>query len=217
MKKQVKYYVVWAGRQVGVFTTWEECAQQVSGYPGARYRAFASRAEAQAAFRMGYARFQKAMAAGGVVISAGTQGAGRGKQAAQPLRESYSVDAACSGNPGRLEYRCVHNPTRREVFREGPFENGTNNIGEFLALVQALILLKRKGIPDPVYSDSKIARGWVKRKQCKTKLAPDRSNRKLFDRIARAEAWLRENDAPNPVLAWDTEAWGEIPADFGRK
>lgn len=216
-KKAAKYYVVWVGRQPGVYAAWEACKQQVEGYPQARYRAFATRGEAEAALKMGYARVQQAIRAGGARQASSITEAPRGRAKSQPVGESYSVDAACSGNPGVLEYRCVHNPTRKQVFHQGPFPNGTNNIGEFLALVEALQLLKRKGLPHPVYSDSKIARGWVRRKQCRTKLIPDRRNRTLFERIARAEAWLRENDDLNPVLMWDTEAWGEIPADFGRK
>jgi len=83
---------------------------------------------------------------------------------------SYCVDAACSGSPGRLEYRGVVTSTGKEFFRQGPFENGTNNVGEFLAIVHALIWLKRKKVSSPVYSDSQTAITWVKRKACNTDL-----------------------------------------------
>ena len=135
----------------------------------------------------------------------------------KPIAESYAVDAACSGNPGPLEYRCVHTSTRKQLFKQGPFEHGTNNIGEFLAIVHALALFKQKGITLPIYSDSENAIGWVKEKKCKTKLAPDERNAPLFELVARAEQWLAENDYSNPILKWETEAWGEVPADFGRK
>lgn len=42
-------------------------------------------------------------------------------------------------------------------------------------------------------------------------------NKSVFDLIERAEAWLNANTWQNPILKWDTENWGEIPADFGRK
>lgn len=131
--------------------------------------------------------------------------------------ESLSVDAACSGNPGVMEYRGVWTSTRQEVFRVGPFREGTNNIGEFLALVHALALFKREHINLPVYTDSMNAITWVRKKKCNTKLVRSPNNEKLFNLIERAEFWLRTNTYTTPVLKWDTRQWGEIPADFGRK
>ena len=135
-----------------------------------------------------------------------------------PIENSLTVDAACSGNPGKMEYRGVTNYNKKEVFRKGPYEGGTNNIGEFLALVHGIALLKKKGLHKmPIYSDSKIAMSWLKKKQCRTNIAFDASNKDLLDMIRRAEKWLQENSYRNPILKWETKAWGEIPADFGRK
>jgi ribonuclease HI len=139
------------------------------------------------------------------------------KQLGDPSGDSYSVDAAASGSPGPVEYRCVHIPTGREVFRRGPFADGTNNVGEFLALVEALRVFKEKGIKSPIYSDSETALSWLRDKRCKTQLQPTKRNAKLFDRIAEAEDWLQHNDYGNKVLKWETDQWGENPADFGRK
>jgi ribonuclease HI len=127
------------------------------------------------------------------------------------------VDAACSGSPGRLEYRGVDLRSGKEVFRKGPYENGTNNVGEFLAIVHALAMLEGQGSVLPVYSDSETAIAWVKAKKCNTDLAADETNAPLFELINRAEDWLAEHKTANPVLKWDTKAWGEIPADFNRK
>ena len=135
----------------------------------------------------------------------------------QPIFPSYAVDAACAANPGPLEYRCVETATRREVFHQGPFEHGTNNLGEFLAIVHALALFKQKGISAPIYSDSRNAIKWVRVKQCKTRLKRNEWNTELFDLLEHAELWLQQNDYPNRILKWETEAWGENPADFGRK
>ena len=123
------------------------------------------------------------------------------------------MDAACSGNPGNMEYRGVYPPTMQEIFRIGPLKKGTNNIGEFLALVHGLALLKQKGSSLPIYSDSRNAIGWVKKKKCKTLL----ENEPIFDMIERAEKWLKTNTYTTPILKWETSEWGEIPADFGRK
>jgi len=134
-----------------------------------------------------------------------------------PNFESMSVDAACSGNPGVMEYRGVYSKTGEEIFHQGPFKYGTNNIGEFLALVHGLALLKQKNSPLPIYTDSKTALAWVKLKKAKTKLEKNDSTDVLFDLIARAEIWLKNNKYTTVILKWETAVWGEIPADFGRK
>ena len=130
--------------------------------------------------------------------------------------QALCVDAACSGNPGPMEYRGVHLPSGKEVFRFGPIQ-GTNNIGEFLAIVHALALLKQKGLSMPVYSDSVSGMAWVRNRKAKTTLEYNEKNAQALNLVRRAERWLRENPLPVPVLKWNTEEWGEIPADFGRK
>jgi ribonuclease HI len=204
-----KFYVVWKGRQTGIFTTWEACAAQVNGFVGAEYKAFDSRAEAEAALKGSYSDFK------------GKTTPAKPRQpnllASQPIRDSYCVDAASRGNPGVMEYRGVYTATRKEIFHQGPFPDGTNNVGEFLAIVDALVMLKEQGIKKPIYSDSANALLWLKLKKCRTRLKPSRQNAPLFERIRQAEEWLKTNPYVNKVLKWDTQAWGEIPADFGRK
>jgi ribonuclease HI len=203
----VKYYVVWKGRKPGIYGSWEACALQVNGFTGAEYKAFTNRSAAEAAFESQYAKF------------AGKPSSNRQWlfSPEPPISESYCVDAACSGSPGPLEYQCVHTNSGKLIFKQGPFENGTNNVGEFLAIVHALELLDRKGIGAPVYSDSGTAIGWVKKKKCNTTLIADYKNARLFELISHAERWLSGHKNSNPVLKWDTRAWGEIPADFNRK
>ncbi len=130
--------------------------------------------------------------------------------------DAWAVDAACSGNPGRMEYRGVDLATGAVVFHFGPV-HGTNNIGEFLAIVHALALMEKNGIRKTIYSDSFTARTWVRKMQCKTKLAVDGKTERLHGMIRRAETWLRTHDFRVPIVTWDTRSWGEIPADFGRK
>ncbi len=130
---------------------------------------------------------------------------------------AWAVDAACSGNPGPMEYKAVDLATGAQVFYFGPV-HGTNNIGEFLAIVHALALLERQGVKGKtIYSDSYNAILWVRKKQCKTKLQRNARTEQLYQVIARAEAWLRTHAVNNEVVKWETAKWGEIPADFGRK
>lgn len=205
-----KYYVVWNGVHPGVYDTWEECKLQVSGFENAKYKSFETNEAAREAYEMGYVAFQQ--------TTPTKKTANRGKPAnAFFIRESLAVDAACSGNPGNMEYRGVYVATGKEIFRIGPYKQGTNNIGEFLALVHGLALLKKQESPLPIYSDSVNAIKWVKQKKAKTKLERKPINEPIFNLIERAEKWLNENSYATTILKWDTVNWGEIPADFGRK
>jgi len=131
--------------------------------------------------------------------------------------DAWAVDASCPGNPGPMEYRCIDLATGAEVFHFGPL-HGTNNIGEFLAVVHALALMERMGIKGKtVYTDSRNALAWIRKKQCKTKLERTERTEQLFRIIARAETWLRTHTVSTPIVKWDTKKWGEVPADFGRK
>jgi ribonuclease HI len=208
MPKQ-KYYVVWKGRKTGVFTTWQECSAQVTGFNGAEYKSFENREAAEAAFKSEYEEYKG--------IRVPTLSPAMLEIIDKPIEDSYCVDASCIGYPGPMEYKCVHTTTRQEIFHQGPFENGSNNIGEFLAIVHALALFKKRDISLPIYTDSEIALTWVKNKKCKTKLLQDDKNTPIFDLITRAEDWLNKNEYTNKLLKWDTNAWGEIPADYGRK
>ncbi len=220
-KKQAKLYVVGRGRRPGIYQTWEEAKAQVDGYPGARYKSFANLAEAKAAFAewsgqsMDSIRWDRILPAG---IESQFPDRPRLVQDGGPRLPSISVDAASSGNPGPVEYRGVLTDSGEEIFHLGPFPDGTNNVGEFLALVHALSYCQEEGLDWPIYSDSRIALGWVGRhKKARTQLQPRGRNGRLFILIERAEKWLQENHYRNPLLKWDTRAWGEIPADFGRK
>lgn len=131
--------------------------------------------------------------------------------------DAWAVDAACPGNPGPMEYQCIDLATGAQVFHFGPVR-GTNNIGEFLAIVHALALMDQQGIRDKaIYSDSYNAILWVRNKRCKTKLVRDASTAKAYELVARAERWLAMHRVAVPIIKWETKQWGEIPADFGNK
>ncbi len=209
-KQKSKYYVVWEGRQKGIFDTWDKCRKQVDGFTGAKYKSFDSPDEAKKAFGGNpWNYFNKT-----TKTPVNTE---LRKQFGEPLKQAICVDAACSGNPGVLEYRGVDIATGQEIFRRGPFPEGTNNIGEFLAIATGLLYLKQNGLSLPLYSDSRNAISWIEQKKCKTKLPRNAKNKELFDLIDRAEEWLQTNLYDTKIVKWETKAWGEIPADFGRK
>src|SRR5436190_3835848 len=207
MAKQ-KYYVVWKGRKTGIFTSWAECEAQVKAFVGAEYKAFGSLNEAEAAFRSKYEAYKGKSSSSGKWKGSGTK----------PIIPSICVDAACNGSPGKLEYRGVELDSSKEIFRAGPYPDGTNNVGEFLAIVHALTWLEKHNQKLPIYSDSENGIAWVYTGKCKTNLKHMGKNALLFTMIHSAENWLAENELEDDsVLKWDTELWGECPADFGRK
>ena len=209
-----KTYVVWEGRHPGIYSSWEDCKAEVENFPNARYKAFSNRTEAIMAYRESDREASEVLRS----ISRHLKEESAGYMSNPEINpESIAVDAGCSGNPGKMEYRGVYLRTGKEVFHQGPFEHGTNNIGEFLAIVHALALLKKNGSNMTVYSDSAVAQKWVRDKRCNTKLEKNDKNSELHTLIMRAEAWLAANDYANPVMKWKTDKWGEIPADFGRK
>ena len=206
-----KFFVVWEGKEPGIYHSWEECKRQIHGFEGAIYKGFSTDAEAREAMVSPCWDY--------IGKNAKTKKPTEEKitRAGLPDLESLSVDAACSGNPGIMEYRGVYSKTGEEIFHQGTFKEGTNNIGEFLALVHGLAFLKQKNSPLPIYTDSKTALAWVKSKKAKTKLMKNVVNSELFDLIARAEIWLQNNKYTTQIMKWETSVWGEIPADFGRK
>ncbi|GGF64568.1 ribonuclease H1 domain-containing protein [Wenyingzhuangia marina] len=212
MAKNKKYYVVWNGKTKGVFNNWNDCKKNIDGFQGAQYKSFTSKEEAELAFTKTYEEYKGKDTKKPVIDKELLAKIG------QPNLTSISVDAACSGNPGLMEYRGVNTKTKQQLFIQGPFKEGTNNIGEFLALVHGLAYLQKINQPTlPIYSDSRTAIAWVKAKQCRTKIMPNPENKTLFDLIKRGEKWLQENTFKNPIIKWETKVWGEIPADFGRK
>lgn len=210
MKKK-RFYVVWKGTEPGIYTSWQECLKRVKGFSGARYMSFETEEEAHRAFATSPEDWI------GKRVKPLVQRVIPQNVDSKPVIPSLSVDAACSGSPGRMEYRGVDTATGQEIFRQGPFEEATNNIGEFLAIVHALAYLHQRGSAIPVYSDSRIALLWVREKKARTNLKPTPANARVFELIARAENWLATHEYSNPVLKWKTRLWGEIPADFGRK
>lgn len=205
MAKQ-KFYVVWKGRKTGVFSTWAECEAQVKGFTGARFKSFATKAEAEKAFSEGGSKQSSA-------------------KRSEPLTtfdeeidyDSISVDVGCRGNPGIVEYKGVDTRTGEVLFSHDEIHIGTNNMGEFLAIVHGLAYTKQRGETKTIYSDSLTAIKWVKQKKVNSSLKRTEETAYIWSLVERAERWLQTNSYQNKVKKWHTEKWGEIKADYGRK
>jgi len=206
-----KFYVIWVGRKKGIFETWEECKEQIFGYTNAVYKSFNTREMAEEAYKSPYKDFiGKEVFETQLTIE-------QLELIGEPIKNSISVDGACNTTTGIAEYQGVHTENREVLFKIGPFEDGTNNIVEFLAIVHALAYCKKNNLDLPIYSDSRNAIAWVKDKEARTYQPKSEKNEKLFELIERALKWLNENSYNNNILKWETKAWGENPADFGRK
>ncbi len=230
-KKKAAYYVVWSGKTPGIYDTWEDCEAQVKGVQGAKYKGFASRPEAEQAFSSSPENYiiRKPQNSQHSTLNSqfsilncqlstlNSQFSILNSQLSTPILPALAVDAACSGNPGVMEFRGVIADTGTEVFHRGPFNGGTNNIGEFLAIVLGLAYLKQNNLPWALYTDSRTALAWLKKGHADTKIEWNAQNQDLFFMLRKAEMWLHDNTWTTPIYKWDTKAWGEIPADFGRK
>ncbi len=210
MASKKKFYTVWEGHRPGIYDSWTQCQLQIKNYPQAKYKSFPTREQAEEALNGNYWKYAGKKAEKpldkNLLLKVG-----------RPIEDSISVDAACSGNPGKMEYRGVHTTSKQQIFRKGPFEKSTNNVGEFLALVHVLALCKKNNDPRPIYTDSRTAMSWVRNKKIKTTLKPSKQNQDSFELMDRAMTWIKSNTYRNKILKWETKAWGEIPADFGRK
>ena len=214
MSTRRKFYVVWVGVNPGIYDSWEECQLQIKGYPGAKYKSFDSQTAATLAYRGNPADH-----IGIIKAIASHRPTAVNYDAIPEINTSgIAVDGACSGVPGPMEYRGVRIDTGEEIFHVGPLADGTNNVAEYLALVHALALLDKQGDHHtPIYSDSRTAQAWLRNRKHRSNLTPTPSNSRIFQLLARADAWVQSHQILNPVIKWDTENWGEIPADFGRK
>jgi ribonuclease HI len=201
------YYVVWKAKQTGIFTDWEKVKSLIEGFPGPQYKSFGSKQLAEQAYQEGPENYK-----GRSFKKTKDMTDADKARYGMPNEMSVSVDAACNAK-GDMEYRGVFTYSSDEIFKRGPYKNGSNNVGEFLALVHALAWLKKEKSDLPIYSDSKYAMAWVKKKKANSKI----TDPYLIDVVKRAENWLKENEYPNQIIKWQTKFWGEIPADFGRK
>jgi len=210
-KAKQKYYVVWKWKKPGIFTTRDDCKASVHWFIDAEYKSFKNLAEAEIAFSWRYKDFV------GQKTTWKDYSPSEKKEIWSPVTSSLSVDAACSNNPGILEFRWVLTSSRKQVFAYGPYDNWTVNIWEFLALIEWLKYAKDHNI-NLIYTDSKTARARLRDRKVKTTLTPSLSNKILFDRVDKSLERLNKNDiSAIEVRKRYTDLRGEIPADYDRK
>lgn len=214
-----KFYVVFRGHNPGVYDNWDEVKEQTVGFPGALYKGFSSSEAATEAYRK-YTGTEDRNELMNLISMASKNTRSlqdSWKDNPEIDRDAWAVDASCLGNPGKMEYRCINLKTGKVEFQMGPFEDATNNIGEYLALVHAMALMAKRGEYHNIYSDSRTAQSWIRNKKIKTSLQQTPRNAKVFELLARASVWVNTHSFPGKIIKWQTERWGEIPADYGRK
>lgn len=216
-----RYYVVWRGRHPGVYDDYNDAMEQVDDFEGAMFKSYPTPTAAAEAYRRGTSKQDRQDIANLLLDASRHNIPQAGKPDYMQFPEidlnGWAVDAACSGNPGVMEYRGVELMTGREIFKIGPFRKSTNNIGEFLAIVHAMALMNQKGENHTIYSDSKTGMSWVRNRKIKTTLERNADTEESFRMMERALSWLNTHTFRPKVLKWDTDRWGEVPADFGRK
>ena len=218
----MKYYVVFIGHNPGVYDNWDEAREQSEGFPGALCKSYPSAEEATNAYR-NFTGVEDRTELLRLISGSGKENPGRKRETTDYAiypeidLDAWAVDASCLGVPGKMEYRGVEVKTGKVIFNMGPFEEATNNIGEYLALVHAMALMTKKGEYHTIYSDSRTAMSWVRKHRVNTSLQPTSRNAKVFELLARASVWVNTHEFPAKILKWQTDRWGEIPADYGRK
>jgi ribonuclease HI len=200
-KSSKKWYVVRVGKQTGICDTRDECKKRVHWYSWAKYQSFSTSFEAQKAYDYGY------WAPKQIIQSKNLS--------PDIIIPSISVDASCLANPWIMEYQWVRTQTGERLFHWWPIQLGTNNVWEFIALVDAMRWMKINTVNYPIYSDSRTAIRWVYQKKCNTTLCDVWV---IHQCITSATNRLQTNDCTKYVIyKRETKKRWEIPADFGRK
>ncbi len=205
-----KWYVVWKGKTPGIYDNWDRCKAQVHGVDGAKYKSFKTKDTAEAAYRDSYKDHV---------------GLPKPKtpQLFDTLTQNYvtnslCVDAACSGNPGQMEFQGVWTDTKELGFASPVYPVGTNNLGEFLAIVQGVqYLIDTQKTDAIIYTDSMTAMAWIRNKAVKTTLQRFPETEQLWQEIDLALDYIKTHPITIDIQKWQTDEWGEIHADFGRK
>lgn len=167
-----KFYVIWVGREPGIYTDWPTAQKQVMKFAGAKYKSFTSKAEADAAFSDG----SVSSVAKTTTKSSGPKQSGN-NLSAPPIKTDVVIycDGGCDPNPGKAGSGvAVYQDDALIQLWYGVFNpNGTNNTAELSALFYSLQLaqhattqgLSAQILCDSMYSIQCIrdwATGWEK-------------------------------------------------------
>ena len=144
-----KIYAVKKGKSIGLFSSWEECRASVEGYPGAEFKSFATREEAQA------------------YLEGGAPAAGEERPAAEPAKTvlpppaageprgllTAYVDGSFDARLGRYSFGCVLLLPSGEIIRrsgsgDNPESAALRNVtGEMLGAMYAVRWCAKNGYP----------------------------------------------------------------------
>lgn len=158
MAKQ-KYYVVWEGKQPGVYSTWAECQAQTDHYTGAKYKSYESKAAADTAYKAGWkgnwGTGPTSSGAGAKSKTANSWSRSASVETSEEIDyDSISVDVGTRGNPGPVEYKGVDTQTGDIIFPAVQSVRERITSGNFWRLSMRWLCLRRKAaavrsIPTP--------------------------------------------------------------------
>jgi ribonuclease HI len=200
-----KFYVVWEGRQPGIYNDWQTCSQQIREFPSAKYKSFPNQETAETAFSQGYEKYY-------------CQG---GKQAILETlsveKDSVCVDV-CLISKEIMQCKAIETFSQKEVFVSQPLQFlekyhqfYINNLGKFLATVEALAIFVERQENTTIYTDNPVIVSWVKNRKVNTKLPGTEENLPILEKIGEAIDWLKSHAYQNRVKFWDPTVWGSFP------
>ena len=163
-----KFYVVWNGRTPGIYTDWSACSKQVDKFPGAKYKSFSSKSEAEAAYSGTASILHKPMPGGsasGSKVKRKSNGAGvktytSDEVMAMEKHTKIFTDGGCEPNPGEAgSGLAVYRDNELSELWYGLYSPmGTNNTAELNALHQAMLMAKDEAEASvAIFCDSKYS------------------------------------------------------------
>jgi ribonuclease HI len=172
-----KFYVIWVGREPGIYTDWPTAQKQVIKFAGAQYKSFPTKAEADAAFSGGSVSSVGGSSTGSKVSGASSKTSRGNNLSAPPIKTDVVIycDGGCDPNPGKAGSGvAVYQDDGLIQLWYGVYNpNGTNNTAELGALFYSLQLAQhatQQGLSAQILCDSMYsiqcirdwAAGWEK-------------------------------------------------------
>jgi ribonuclease HI len=143
-----KYYVVWQGRETGIFNDWASCKKQIDHFPGARYKSFTTQQEAQAAFKAGVGKSTTTTksVSNGFKKAPGIKTYTEADIKAIQVDTKIYTDGGCEPNPGKAGsgMAVYRNEQLAELWYGLYNPHGTNNTAELNALCQAMRMAEQE-------------------------------------------------------------------------
>ena len=225
-----KYYAIASGRKPGIYDNWAAAQAQVIGYPGAKFKEFPTRGEAEAWIK-------NPVYSPAAVKTTRKVGSSIADTSPKTGEVTIYTDGGARYNPGPGGYGIVqiYKGERKEL--SGGFRLTTNNRMELMACIVALRELEYRDRPVTLYSDSSyvvngIVKGWAKGWRKRGWIKSDRKPAinpdlwaELLDLVEDLDitfTWVKGH-AGNPMnercdeLAVASARQGGLPVDAGYK